>query len=140
MKGFVCATCGHIEFEGAPEKCPVCMSPKDMFEEKDIIKTAEDEGPKEKHVPVIDIGNKCRFVDEGCTDVHVKIGETIHPMEEDHFIVWVDFYTDKKWVCRVHLSPACTPIAAAHIKPVSGNVTVIEFCNQHGHWINDEGI
>ena len=137
MKGFVCGTCGYVAFDEAPDKCPVCMSPKDVFKESDAIQTAENEGPKEKHVPVINVVKKCGLVGEGCTDVHVKIGETLHPMEQEHYIVFADFYVDKKWVCRVHLSPDCNPAASAHIKPSSGKLTVVELCNKHGYWMNE---
>ena len=34
MEGFVCGVCGHVEFDKAPEKCPVCKSPKTAFQEK----------------------------------------------------------------------------------------------------------
>ncbi len=140
MKGFVCGICGHIEFDKAPDKCPVCGAPKSSFKKQDAIKTRDDEGPKEKHVPVIKISKTCGLVGEGCTDVHARIGETIHPMEDDHFIMWVDFYVDKKWVSRAQLSPGCNPAASAHIKASSGKLIVVEFCNKHGHWINEEGI
>lgn len=137
MKGFICGTCGYVAFGEAPEKCPVCNSPKNVFQEKDVIQTAENEGPKEKHVPVIKVVKQCGLVGEGCTDVHVKIGDTLHPMEPEHFIVFADFYVDKKWVSRVHLSPNCNPAASAHIKASSGKLTVIELCNVHGYWINE---
>jgi len=137
MEGFVCGVCGHVEFDKAPEKCPVCKSPKTAFQEKDVIKTAKDEGPKEKHVPVIKIVKTCGLIGEGCTDVHVKIGEVPHPMEPEHFITWVDLYVNKKWVERIILTPDCNPAASAHIKASSGKVTVIELCNIHGYWINE---
>ena len=137
MKGFVCGTCGHVAFDEAPDKCPVCTSSKEVFEEKDAILTAENEGPKEKHVPVIKVVKQCGLVGEGCTDVHVRIGDTLHPMEDDHYIVWVDFYVDKKLVSRTQLTPDCNPAASAHIKTSSGKLSVIEFCNKHGLWINE---
>jgi superoxide reductase len=137
MKGFVCGTCGHIAFDSAPENCPVCKSPKSVFAEKDAIKTAQDEGSGEKHVPVIKVVKQCGLIGEGCTDVHVKVGEVTHPMEAEHFITWIDFYVDKKWVERVMLTPDLNPAAGAHIKADSGKLTVIELCNLHGHWINE---
>jgi len=140
MKGFICGTCGHVEFDEAPEKCPVCGSPKKAFNEKDVIKTSKDEGPKEKHVPVIRIIKKCELVGESCIDIHAKIGEVLHPMEAEHFIQWVDFYVDKKYVSRIMLMPDCNPAASAHIKANSGKLTVIEFCNLHGHWIAESDI
>jgi len=141
MKGFVCGDCGHISIKGAaPEKCPVCKSQKKGFEERDVIKTAKDEGPGEKHVPVIKVVKKCGLIGEGCIDAHVKIGKVTHPMEPEHFITLVDFYIDKEWVSRVKLSPALNPAAGAHIKAESGKLTAIELCNLHGYWINEVDI
>ena len=138
MKGFICGVCGYASINGAaPDNCPVCKSPKTSFQEKDAIKTIKDEGPKEKHVPVIKVVKTCGLIGEGCTDVHVKIGEVTHPMEAAHFIVFVDFYVNNEWVERVHLSPSINPAAGAHIKATSGKLTAIEFCNLHGHWINE---
>ena len=137
MNGFICGTCGYIAFDEAPEKCPLCGSPKSVFKEQDIIKTAEDEGPKEKHVPIIKVVKKCGLVGKGCTDVHVRIGDILHPMEPAHFIVFVDFYVDRKVVSRVRLTADSNPAASAHIKAGSGKLTVMEFCNIHGYWVNE---
>lgn len=140
-KGLICGTCNYIAINGvAPETCPVCHSPKEVFSEKDIIKTAEDEGATEKHVPVIKIIKTCGLIGEGCTDVHVKIGEVPHPMEQEHYIVFVDLYVDKEYVERVSLTPKLNPAVCAHLKASSGKLTAIEFCNQHGHWINEADI
>lgn len=137
MKGFVCGVCGYISFDEAPDKCPVCGALKSAFAEKDVIKTSADEGPKEKHVPVIKVVKKCGLVGGGCTDVHVRIGSVLHPMVAEHYIIFIDFYADKKFVSRVHLTPDCSPAASAHIKANSGKLTVIEFCNIHGYWVNE---
>ena len=138
MKGFVCGTCGHIEFDQAPEKCPVCGSPKEVFAEKDAIKT-EDEG-KEKHVPVITISKECSIAGEGCIDINARIGETLHPMIPEHHIMWLDFYINKRYAARMMLTPDCNPAATAHLKTAEGKLTVIEFCNVHGHWISEQDI
>ena len=140
MRSNICKTCGHAALDGVPDRCPVCNSSKEAFEEKDAIQTRENEGPKEKHVPVIKIVKRCGLVGEGCTDVHAKIGDVLHPMEKEHHIAFVDFYVDKIWVQRVHLTPGCNPAASAHIKAGSGKLTTIELCNIHGYWINEEDI
>lgn len=138
MKGLVCGTCGYIAINGAaPENCLVCKSPKEVFSEQDVIKTSEDEGPGEKHVPIIKVVKQCGLIGDGCTDVHVKVGEVTHPMEDDHYITFIDFYVDKEFVERVQLTPKCNPAAGAHIKASSGKLTAIELCNKHGYWINE---
>ena len=140
MKGNICGTCGYVALEDIPDTCPVCHSPKEVFNEQDKIKTTEDEGSTEKHVPVIKVVKTCGLMGDGCTDIHVKIGETPHPMEAEHSIQWVDFYVDNKFVARTSLTPNCNPAAAVHIKANSGKLTAIEFCNLHGHWINEADI
>ncbi|MBD3271502.1 MAG: hypothetical protein GF384_03050, partial [Elusimicrobia bacterium] len=86
MKGIVCKVCGYVALDGkAPEKCPACGAPKKSFEEKeDALKTSSDEKELgEKHVPVIKVIKTCGLIPDGCTDVQVKIGSTIHPMKQE---------------------------------------------------------
>lgn len=144
MKGIVCKVCGFISIDGqAPDKCPVCGAPKSSFESReDAIKVPKDPNNmtdlEKKHVPVIKIVKKCGLIPEGCQDVHVKMGEIPHPTLPEHYIMHIDFYIDKKFVSRVHLTPEkLNPAAALHLKPVSGKLTVIELCNIHGAWIKE---
>jgi len=144
MKGFVCSVCGFISINGsAPDVCPVCGSPKKVFQEKDdAIKTPSD--PKnlseleKKHIPQIIVVKKCGLIPQGCQDVHVKIGEIQHPMTPEHSIKHIDFYIDNEFISRVILTPEkLNPAAALHLKAQSGKLTVVEFCNLHGYWINE---
>lgn len=141
MKGHVCKTCGYIAINGvAPEACPVCGADKASFEEKDAVKTAQDpKSPNEserKHTPMILVVKKCGLIPEGCQDVHVKVGEIQHPMEEKHYIAHIDFYIDKAFISRVILTPGkLNPAAALHVKPGGGRLTAIELCNIHGAWM-----
>ena len=87
MSLFVCKVCGHIEFDAAPEKCPVCMAPQTSFQQDDAaIKQPENplelsEGDK-KHIPQIVIVKECGLIPDGsCTDVHVRVGEIEHVMQ-----------------------------------------------------------
>ena len=144
MKGFVCGVCAFISLKGsAPEKCPVCGAPKTSFEEKeDAIKTPADPGSlselEKKHVPVITLVKKCGLIPEGCQDVHVKMGEIQHPMQQDHYINHIDFYIDKEFLSRVILTPEkLNPAAALHLKVESGKLSVVELCNLHGAWIKE---
>jgi len=144
MKGFVCKVCGFISIDAsAPERCPVCGAPQKSFEEKpDAIKTAKDEVKlSEKHTPVIVLVRKCGLIPDGCVDLNVKIGEVIHPMLPEHFIVFIDFYLDNKFIARVHLTPEkLNPAAGLHLKVSSGKLSVIEHCNLHGNWIAEENL
>lgn len=144
MKSYVCKVCKYISIDGtAPDKCPVCGSPKSAFEEKEgAIKTPADLNNltelEKKHIPVITIVKKCGLSLESCQDVHVKMGQVQHPMQSDHYIIHIDFYIDKGFIARVHLTPEkLNPAAALHLKAKSGKVTAIELCNLHGAWINE---
>lgn len=77
---------------------------------------------KEKHVPVIEC------VAQG---IKVKVGSVPHPMEEKHYIEWIDVVADDR-TYRQHLKPGQVPEA---FFPVTARVlTVREYCNLHGQW------
>ncbi|MFH0731658.1 MAG: desulfoferrodoxin family protein [Candidatus Omnitrophota bacterium] len=144
MKGIVCKICGYIAINGsAPEFCPVCHAPKSAFQEKDdAVKTPQDPKNKtdleKKHVPVINVVKKCGLIPDGCTDVHVRLGEVGHPMLAEHYIIHIDFYVDKEFIARVILTPGkLNPAASLHLKANSGKLTAIALCNLHGAWINE---
>lgn len=81
----------------------------------------------EKHVPMIE------KVEGG---FKVTVGSTLHPMEEDHFIEWVEITDDVGRVYRKHLKPGDAPEAFFHVD--SDSVVAREHCNKHGLWKGDE--
>ena len=111
MKAYVCGVCGFIPLDGsAPDKCPVCGAPKTAFTQKDdaIVEpsTATDKVElNKKHIPTIKVVKLCKLVPEGCTDLHIRVGEILHPMTKDHHINRIDVYLDKKYVARAMLTP-----------------------------------
>ena len=141
MKIFECKVCGHIEFNEAPEKCLVCRSAGTAFEENpEAIKRPEDAAnltdAEKKHIPVVQ-KTSCGLI-EGCTDVHATIGEIEHMMTNEHFISYVDYYVDYKFISRIWLSPeVCKPATSMHLAVSTGKVTVIEHCNLHGNWMGE---
>ena len=144
MRSFVCKVCGFVAINGsAPEKCPVCGSPKTAFMEKEeAVKTIRDANNptdlEKKHVPIIAIEKKCNLITGTCLDVHAKIGRVEHPMFGEHYIQHIDFYLDKKFVARVMLTPSVlNPAAAVHLKAEKGRVSVVEQCNLHGCWMEE---
>ena len=142
MKGFVCQVCGHIEFTSAPDACPVCGSPKDKYkEEANAIIPAEKEG-KEKHVPLIVVTDDCGLIPGVCRDIHVKVGSTPHPMEDAHWIHWIDVYINKVFTARYMLYPqSMLPAVGLHVKKEkTGTLTVVEHCNKHGSWMAEADI
>jgi len=147
MKVFTCSKCGHIEFNQPPDKCLVCGAPSSAFAENPTaIKQPANpqqltEGEK-KHIPKIVVVKECGLIPGGeCTDVHVRVGEIEHVMEEKHYIRYLDYYLDHRFISRIWLSPVvCHPAAALHLKAPAGIVTVIENCNVHGNWMSEANI
>ena len=59
------------------------------------------------------------------------VGSTAHPMEEKHWIEWIELIADGK-VYRQELKPGETPEAFFCIK--ADKVEARELCNLHGVW------
>ncbi|MEM2724670.1 MAG: desulfoferrodoxin FeS4 iron-binding domain-containing protein [Candidatus Nezhaarchaeales archaeon] len=88
---YKCNICGNIVevlHEGRGQLV-CCGQPMQLLEEKVI------ELNKEKHVPVIEVTDGV---------VKVKVGSTPHPMEEKHFIEWIELSTDRE-THRRYLNP-----------------------------------
>lgn len=83
------------------------------------------EGATEKHVPVIEKTEK---------GILVRVGETTHPMEESHFIMWIEVRYDDQ-VERVFLKPGDAP--QAEFCNVPETATALEYCNLHGLWASE---
>jgi superoxide reductase len=147
MKILECKGCGHVEFDQVTGKCQVCRSPESSFAENTAaIKKPADpnaltDGDK-KHIPQIVVVKECGLIPGGnCTDVHTRVGGIEHVMQPKHFITWLDYYVNRKFVSRIWLSPeVCHPAAALHLNISSGLVTVVENCNVHGSWMNEVSI
>jgi len=77
---------------------------------------------REKHVPV---------VDKTASGVNVKVGSVPHPMEEKHYIEWVEVIVDGK-AYRQFLKPGDAPEASFDV--TGEQITAREYCNLHGLW------
>jgi len=118
LQVYQCVACGNIvEVLTAGDGDLVCCGqPMELL----TAKTA-DQG-KEKHVPVVEKVNG---------GIKVRIGSVPHPMEEKHFIEWIEVITDGK-VYRQSLQPGQAPEAVFQL--AAENVVVREHCNLHGLW------
>ena len=61
----------------------------------------------------------------------VKVGSVAHPMEEKHYIEWIEIIDGTK-ICRQHLNPGQPPEAV--FQPQNVGVKAREYCNIHGLW------
>lgn len=141
MKIFVCSVCGHIEFTTVSISCPVCKSPAEKSTCNDRVFEESAERSKEaaiKHIPVIAVNRKCGLIPEqSCLDITVRIGANLHPMENTHFIQFIDCYVDDNYVSRVVLTSRVYAACCFHLKLQGTKVTVVENCNVHGYWKTD---
>lgn len=115
---YKCEICGNIVevLHSGRGELNCCGKPMTAMVENTV------DAAKEKHVPVIE------KIEGG---VKVSVGEVAHPMEEKHWIEWIEIIADGK-VYRQFLNPGEAPAASFHI--VADNVTAREYCNMHGHW------
>jgi superoxide reductase len=116
---YKCNVCGIIAeiLDGGAGELVCCGEPMTLLAEK------TEDVAKEKHVPVIE---------ETEAGVTVKVGSVPHPMEEKHFIQWVEVISGGK-VFRQFLQPGQPPEATFNIK-ASQIDAVREHCNIHGLW------
>ncbi|HFQ90522.1 MAG TPA: desulfoferrodoxin [Desulfobulbus sp.] len=115
---YKCALCGNIVevlHTGAGELV-CCGQPMDLMAENTV------DAAQEKHVPVIE------KVDNG---YRVAVGSVAHPMEEKHWIEWIELVADGI-VYRQDLKPGDAPEATFCID--AGTVSARAYCNLHGHW------
>ena len=75
----------------------------------------------EKHVPVYE------KVDG---EIVVRVGEVEHPMEKEHYIMWIAQVSDNR-TTRVQLYPEQ---ATETRFPYIPNSTLYAYCNKHGLW------
>lgn len=138
MSLFVCKACGHVEFGEAPDSCPTCGAAKGAFKPDDNLFIESQEKSKEaavKHIPSVKVVKECKLIpEESCVDVIVRIGETLHPMTQEHAIQFIDCYVDDRYVSRMLLTPGVNPSAVFHLRAEGSKVRIVENCNLHGHW------
>lgn len=115
---YKCTVCGNIVevLHGGAGELVCCGQPMENLAEK-----TADQG-KEKHVPVIE------KISGG---YKVKVGSVPHPMEEKHYIEWIELLADGK-AYRQFLVPGMAPEAVFNIK--ADSVSAREHCNVHGLW------
>jgi len=115
---YKCEVCGNIvEVVHAAAGALVCCGKK-----MTLLEPGTTDAAQEKHVPVVE------KTDSG---IKVKVGSVAHPMEEKHYIEWIEIITDGR-ACRLFLKPGDAPEAAFNAKQDA--VTVRAYCNLHRLW------
>jgi superoxide reductase len=115
---YKCNICGNIVevLHSGVGQLVCCGQPMALLTEK-----TEDVG-MEKHLPVIEKTER---------GVRVKIGSIPHPMEEKHYIEWIEIIAEGTSY-RKFLRPGDKPEAEFEIQ--AENIEAREYCNIHGLW------
>lgn len=116
---FKCDLCGHIvEVLHAGSSPLVCCG-----QEMKFLPGNSTEAALEKHVPVIEkiVGG-----------YKVSVGSVLHPMEEKHYIEWIELVADGISYTKF-LKPGDAPVAEFLVD--AKDVQAREYCNLHGHWV-----
>ena len=120
---YKCAICGNIieVLHAGPGELVCCGEAMQLQTENTV------DASREKHVPVIEKGNGT---------VTVKIGSVPHPMEEKHYIEWIEIIADGK-VYRQVLKPGDAPEATFPLS--AGTITAtIDACLELGRIAKQE--
>jgi superoxide reductase len=118
LQVYKCEVCGNIVevlHEGKGEL--VCCGQPMKLQVENTVDAA-----KEKHVPV---------VEKITGGFKVKIGSVPHPMEEKHYIEWIELLVGGK-AYRQFLKPGEAPEAIFQIE--ADQASAREYCNLHGLW------
>lgn len=119
MQVYKCDICGNIvEVIHTGQGTLVCCEQPMIHQAENTVDAA-----KEKHVPVIEMSGD---------NVKVTIGSVLHPMEEKHYIEWIELIVDGKSF-RKFLRPGELPVAEFCV-PGANVIEAREYCNLHGAW------
>jgi len=115
---YKCEVCGNIVsvMHTGVGELVCCNQPMNACEAN------TEDAATEKHVP---------FVNRDNDGIHVQVGETLHPMDDDHYIEWITLVTNNK-TKTVFLAPGDAP--EARFTTTAEKVVVYAYCNLHGLW------
>ncbi len=115
-----CPICGNLVEVINDSNVPIICCGKPMEE---LVANTSD-GATEKHVPVVEINNEL---------VTISVGETLHPMTEEHYIMWIHVYSDAREY-HFNLKPGDNP-QVKFSKDINEEIKeVYAYCNLHGLW------
>jgi superoxide reductase len=115
---YKCQICGNIVevLHGGAGQLVCCGEPMDLLEANTV------DAAQEKHVPVIE------EIEGG---YKVTVGSVPHPMQDEHYIEWIELIADGK-AYRQFLNPGEAPEAVFSV--TAAEVSAREYCNLHGLW------
>lgn len=115
---YKCSICGNMVevLHVGVGQVVCCGKPMDLLQEKN-----QDVG-QEKHVPIIE---------KTADGIKAKVGSVSHPMEENHYIKWIEVMVDGK-LYRKFLKPGDKPEAEFCL--TTDQIQARAYCNVHGLW------
>lgn len=118
LEVYKCPICGNIVeiLHAGPGALACCGQSMELLNENTT------DAATEKHVPVIEMGDG---------SIKVTVGSVAHPMEDAHYIEWIELIADGISYTQF-LKPGEAPEAVFNV--TASSVTAREFCNLHGHW------
>ena len=119
VRFYTCPICGNIIglIEGDMERITCCGKAMEQ------MRPNTTDASVEKHVPVYE-----KVEDE----LVVRVGEVEHPMEKDHYIMWIAQVTENR-TTRVRLYPEQ---ATETRFPYIPGAMLYAYCNKHGLWMS----
>ncbi len=118
LEVYQCEVCGNmVEVLHVGQGTLVCCGQPMVLQQEN-----KKEAALEKHIPV---------VEHTAGGFKVSVGSIPHPMEEKHFIEWVELVADGK-AYRQFLNPGETPQVFFVLE--AEKITARAFCNLHGMW------
>ena len=118
LEVYKCEVCGNMVemVHAGVGELVCCDQPMKLMVENTV------DAAKEKHIPVVE------KVDGG---FKVKVGSVAHPMEEKHYIEWIELIADGR-AYRQFLNPGDVPDAVFCIE--ADEVIARAYCNIHALW------
>ena len=118
LQVYKCKVCGNmVEVVHVGGGTLVCCN-----QNMSLLQEGETDAATEKHVPIV------KKISGG---FEVKVGEVTHPMEDKHYIEWIELLADGK-AYRQFLKPSEPPVAVFTV--IADKATAREYCNLHGLW------
>ncbi len=118
LQVYKCKVCGNIVaiLHVGKGRLVCCDEQMELLIENTV------DAAREKHVPVIE---------KTSDGIKVKVGSVPHPMEEAHYIEWIEVIANDK-IYRKFLKPGDDPEATFPIQ--MDNIIAREYCNIHSLW------
>jgi len=118
---YKCEICGNIvEVVHAGAKALVCCKKPMNLMSANTVDAAQ-----EKHVPV---------VEKTAHGIDIKVGSVPHPMDEKHYIEWIEVEEPNAKVLRKFFKPGEAAEVNFGIAGSKEGITVRAYCNLHGLW------